>query len=225
MLAKPLGQINTAALTQVSVIAETVRDEFGLPEVFATLGARRHRVIEAVPDEQRTLFRAQIAKSLAVGVGETVFAKLNRVFGRDQPETSRALQLGHDCTAFENAATMAHSGRVVNPRSHHNRRRRRVLQAKRLSFATWRRGERAAARSGLERGWRSSGPGRRPRQFSRASSPRHPVTRRRAPCSPRSHHERGAQGGSTHLYRFMNSKITSAATAWPSSLKWKSFAM
>jgi hypothetical protein len=102
MLEKPLGQINAAARTQVSAFAETVRGEFGLPEVLATLGARRHRVIEAVLDEQGALFRTQIAKSLAVGVGETVFAKLNRVFGRDQPQTSRTLQLGHDRTACEN---------------------------------------------------------------------------------------------------------------------------
>lgn|SRR5262245_23057008 len=93
MLTESLGQVRTAKRTQVLSIAPLVGGEFLLPEVLAARGTLGHRVVKAVPVEQRTLFRAQIAGPTAVKMKYLAVLEGEAVVRSDQLEATRAFRL------------------------------------------------------------------------------------------------------------------------------------
>jgi hypothetical protein len=68
MVPEPLGQIHSATRTQVRATAHKVCREFVPPKVLGALGALDHYMLGTVREEKRTLFLAQDARPLTVGV-------------------------------------------------------------------------------------------------------------------------------------------------------------
>jgi hypothetical protein len=91
MLAKSLGEVHAATRTKVRTTTHKICGEFILPEVLGTPRALDHRVIEAVPEEQRPLFAAQTARPSAVEMYGVIAVVRDGVVRRQHLKAAGAL--------------------------------------------------------------------------------------------------------------------------------------
>src|SRR5262245_1010286 len=93
MAAHALGEIAAAAGAEVRAAAERIRGELDQAEADVAAHAVGHGVTEAVHEEQRTLFRGQGLRSLAVDVRQVAAQRLHDVGADHRPRALRALHL------------------------------------------------------------------------------------------------------------------------------------
>lgn len=84
-------------------VAQEIRAELLLAEAPAAGGTFGHGVAEAVLEEERALFVAQVVRTLAVDVAYMISVERDPVVRRDRPPAASAHRLSHGRQAFRYA--------------------------------------------------------------------------------------------------------------------------
>jgi len=98
MSANALAQVHAATWTQMYTVPEKIPTKLVLSEARGARDAVCDCVVPAIPEEDRALLGAQIARSETVGVSHHASANLDSVFERDRLQASRALRFCHSST-------------------------------------------------------------------------------------------------------------------------------
>jgi len=75
MAPQAFRQVRAATRTEICAVREQIGTKLMLPEALITGGTFRNGVAPAVPEEQDTLFTAEIAGSLAIEMNNRMAAK------------------------------------------------------------------------------------------------------------------------------------------------------